>query len=94
MQTYTPSSEHAEWNAMISSLGKGPGWKVIGCDMIVSYWLRSSDDLRSLATDPEWPKMTETEKDYSDLGHIELIVGFETMYLVDGKIVNTVPTDP
>ncbi|KAI1392615.1 uncharacterized protein F4822DRAFT_134107 [Hypoxylon trugodes] len=91
--TSTPSSLHPEWNAMIAGLGRGPAWKVVDCDMIVNYWLRSSDDLKALATDPDYPKITATEKDFSDKDHAEIIVGYETLYLVNGKVVNTVATD-
>ena len=62
--------------------------------MVVTYWLRDAKDLTALATDPDWPAVTATEKDYGDLNHAQLVVGYETVYLQNGKIVNTTPTGP
>jgi hypothetical protein len=93
VQTTTGAAQRAEWEATVAGLGKPVGWKVHDCDMVVSYWLRSGDDLKALATDPEWPVITQTEKYHNDMDRAEIIIGWETMYMQDGNIVNCVPTE-
>ncbi|KAF2136528.1 uncharacterized protein K452DRAFT_322356 [Aplosporella prunicola CBS 121167] len=90
-QYLTPSAAREMFQA---DLAHKPGWKLADYDAIISYWVRSADDMRGLLADPEWAEQVNArETEWADTVNVVTMAGFETVYIEDGQIVNTTPLE-
>ncbi|KAG7145944.1 putative oxygenase like protein [Verticillium longisporum] len=66
-----------------------PGWKVNDCDLVLEYWVKDLESLKSLASDPEWIQTAlEPGNDWFDMSGPTIRIGYDTTYLEHGEIVN------
>ncbi|CRK25924.1 hypothetical protein BN1723_013758 [Verticillium longisporum] len=66
-----------------------PGWKVNDCDLVLEYWVKDLESLKSLASDPEWIQTAlEPGNDWFDMSGPTIRIGYDTTYLEHGYIVN------
>jgi len=88
-QFITPASLRTFFQADLDKLkGSLPGWKMTQYDVTSSYWA-TPDQLRALLTDPNWEgKVVKFEEGWIDTSRAECQIGWESVYLQDGEIVN------
>ncbi|KAH7307926.1 hypothetical protein BKA65DRAFT_415260 [Rhexocercosporidium sp. MPI-PUGE-AT-0058] len=66
-----------------------PGWMLSPYDAQTQYYVRSANDLRGLLMDPEWhEKVGKVETEYTNVGDVMIMVGWETVYIEEGEVVN------
>ncbi|KAK7740929.1 hypothetical protein SLS53_004992 [Cytospora paraplurivora] len=65
-------------HALKNEMGR-PGWSIPDYDLVVTYWLRSLDDLKKLTTSPEWAALEEGALAISNTDKGHLVVGYETV---------------
>ncbi|KAI1401840.1 hypothetical protein F4819DRAFT_456887 [Hypoxylon fuscum] len=71
---------------------RNTNWKMADFSAVTSYWVHDPDDLRNVLASPEWAeKIAGPETDWVNMESAVVLAGFETVYLEDGKIINTVP---
>ncbi|KAI1800061.1 hypothetical protein F4811DRAFT_54721 [Daldinia bambusicola] len=88
---FTPSASPAPLEAVIAPR---PGYKVDNYDVVLNYYAPSLDNIVSLLADPECgARATEPEEAWIDTSRALLKIGYETVYLDDGEIVNTTARD-
>lgn len=66
-----------------------PDWTVPDYDMIMSYWLRSMDDMMALVSCPEWPEIEKEALALSNtrIGH--LVAGHEIVQFENNETRRT-----
>ncbi|OTA81102.1 hypothetical protein M434DRAFT_401490 [Hypoxylon sp. CO27-5] len=71
---------------------RNSNWKMGDFSAVSSYWVHDADDLRNVLSSSDWAeKIAGPETDWVNMGSAVVLAGFETVYLDDGKIINTVP---
>ena len=66
-----------------------PGWTLSPYDAQTQYYVRSAEDLRGLLMDPEWhEKVGKVETEYTNVGDVMIMVGWETVYIEQGEVIN------
>ncbi|PWY83907.1 hypothetical protein BO94DRAFT_519513 [Aspergillus sclerotioniger CBS 115572] len=84
-QYLTPSSAQ---EIFLPDLAHKPGWKMADFDAVISYYVRSPDDMRALLSDPEWrEEVNAREEAWADVHNVVTMVGWETVYIRDGEVV-------
>ncbi|KAJ4346819.1 uncharacterized protein N0V89_010751 [Didymosphaeria variabile] len=63
-------------------------WTVDDHDFEVVFYVRSMEQLGALLADPDFQKLMGDEADMCDPGRAELSIGWEEMFVEDGKVVN------
>ncbi|KAL4971441.1 hypothetical protein BDW68DRAFT_196000 [Aspergillus falconensis] len=84
-QYLTPSSAR---EIFLPDLAHKPGWRMADFDAVISYYVRSPDDMRALLSDPEWiEQVNAREEAWADVRNVVTMVGWETVYIRDGAVV-------
>lgn len=65
-----------------------PGWTINDHDIGIGFYVRSMDQLQALMADPEFQAMLAEEVDIIDPSRANLTLGWEEVYVEDGKVVN------
>ncbi|GFF75231.1 hypothetical protein IFM53868_01529 [Aspergillus udagawae] len=66
-----------------------PGWKVNDCDLLLEYWVYDLEDIKDLASDPEWIQTALGDgNDWLDTSKSTICVGYDTTYVEYGAVVN------
>jgi hypothetical protein len=88
----TPEAVRKPWEQEMAARS---GWSFATFDSVDSFWVHDPKDFQNLLSDPEWAggKFRETEATYGNLESAVVIVGWDTVYLEDGEIVNTTPRE-
>lgn len=76
-QTITPPHFREFTRNILHTELNRPKWTVPDYDIVMTYWVRSMDDMTALTTDPDWVELEKEATTISDpsIGHI--IVGHE-----------------
>ncbi|KAK7754483.1 hypothetical protein SLS62_003503 [Diatrype stigma] len=74
-----------QWAA--NEMGR-PEWTVPDYDIVMSYWLRSVDDLRALTTDPEWDELEKEAQEITNMTIGHFVIGHQTIHL-QGDVQNS-----
>ncbi|CAJ2507176.1 Uu.00g083620.m01.CDS01 [Anthostomella pinea] len=84
----TPSFMRQQFHNDLQETRPKPGWQMADFDVTTSYWVRSPDDLRNMLADPEWDSEVQDKEDgWIDMDRASIQVGFETVFVDDGQIV-------
>ncbi|XXH03875.1 hypothetical protein Hte_010283 [Hypoxylon texense] len=73
-------------HALKNDMGR-PDWSVPDYDLVITYWLRSLDDMRALTMDPEWAELEKDAATKSNMSIGHFVVGHEVVHFegnVDG----------
>ncbi|KAI1802870.1 hypothetical protein F4811DRAFT_527315 [Daldinia bambusicola] len=66
-----------------------PGWEVSGADLTIEYYLPDIYLIQNLFADPEWEsKAAKDLADFVDLSKSTIHIGYETVYLENGNVLN------
>ncbi|KAL9622768.1 MAG: hypothetical protein Q9160_002886 [Pyrenula sp. 1 TL-2023] len=66
-----------------------PGWIVSTCDLVLEYWVPDLGCVTALVMDPDWDgKACKNQEDWLDMSRATMHVGYDTMYLRGGEIVD------
>ncbi|KAI1808967.1 hypothetical protein F4811DRAFT_499648 [Daldinia bambusicola] len=90
--TITPSSSAAEFGSIVASVR--PGWTLIEAHLTFTYYVRSFDEFKGIIADPDYQaKGRDVEVGWIDTskGHVKL--GWESVYIENGQVVNTIPEE-
>ncbi|GAB1313476.1 hypothetical protein MFIFM68171_03686 [Madurella fahalii] len=80
-QTITPPHLREPYRHVLKNdLGR-PEWTVPDYDLVLSYWLRSPDDMRSLTQDPEWIELEKDAQSRANFSIGHFVVGHEIVHL-------------
>lgn len=67
---------------------------MLGAHLTLTYYVRSFEDMKAILSDPEYQaRGRETEVGWIDTSKGQVKVGWETIYLENGEVVNTVAGD-
>ncbi|KAH7364090.1 EthD domain-containing protein [Rhexocercosporidium sp. MPI-PUGE-AT-0058] len=84
-QYHTPKSTRD----LAAGVAKEFGWTVSDYDGNVEFLVRSVEDLKKAVEDPEYPeKVLPDEQRFMDQSNSVVTVGWEEVYVKDGKVVN------
>lgn len=85
MQYHTPASTRK----LADGFAEAIGWTVSTYDGHVEFLIRSVDELYNAVQDPEYPaKIGPDEQRFLDPKNSMVTVGWEEVYVIDGKVVN------
>ncbi|KAH9215403.1 EthD domain-containing protein [Leptodontidium sp. 2 PMI_412] len=74
---------------LAAGVAKEFGWTLSDYDGHVEFMLRSVEDLKKAVEDPEYPeKVLPDEQRFMDQSNSLVTVGWEEVYVKDGKVVN------
>lgn len=65
-----------------------PGWSIAEHDITIEFWVRSEAQMMEILHDPDFQALLAEEGDMVDAERAELTVGWEEVYVEDGKVVN------
>ncbi|KAK6949358.1 hypothetical protein Daesc_009433 [Daldinia eschscholtzii] len=66
-----------------------PEWEVSGADLTIEYYLPDIYLIQNLLADPEWEsKAAKDQANFVDLSKSTIHIGYETIYLENGNILN------
>ncbi|RYN18569.1 hypothetical protein AA0112_g11473 [Alternaria arborescens] len=65
-----------------------PGWKVDDHDISVAVWVRTSEQMQAIVTDPDFQSLIAGDDKIIDVENVTVTAGWEEVYIEDGKIVN------
>lgn len=54
-----------------------PEWTVPDCDLVMTYWLRSLDDMTALTKSPEWAELEVEAEKITNIALGQFVVGHE-----------------
>jgi hypothetical protein len=66
-----------------------PGFKVDDHDCQISVYVRATEDLMAIVTDPDFQALVVGDDEVVDAERATVTAGWEEIYVEDGKIVNT-----
>ena len=89
MQYYTPSSLRKLWQEELEK-ANNPNWQVPEWDVTTTYLLDHPDDVKKFHEDPEWTSRVGVPATQWIADSIHISFGYETVYLNEGKVRNTV----
>ncbi|KAH7125648.1 EthD domain-containing protein [Dendryphion nanum] len=67
-----------------------PGWKIDDHDIVISFYVRTLEDFFKIVTDPEFQELYGGESEVVALDKGTMTIGWEEVYVEDGKVVNVV----
>ena len=62
-----------------------PGWAIPDYDMVMTYWLRSLDDLGLMTTDPTWAELEEGAQARTNMSVGHFVVGHEVVHFENNE---------
>ncbi|KAL2072670.1 hypothetical protein VTL71DRAFT_12013 [Oculimacula yallundae] len=84
-QYHTPKSTRD----LVAGVAKEFGWKVADYDGHVEFMVKNIEDLKRAVQDPEYPeRVLPDEMRFMDQKNSVVTVGWEEVYVKDGKVVN------
>ncbi len=89
MQYYTPSSLRKPRQEELKK-ANNPNWQVPEWDVTTTYLLNHPDDVGKFHGDPEWTSRVGVPATQWIADSIHISFGYETIYLDEGKVMNTV----
>lgn len=67
-------------DALHTKMGR-PKWTVPDHDIIMSYWIRSMDDMTALTTDPDWIELEKEATSLADMTVGQFVIGHEIVHI-------------
>ncbi|KAI1386967.1 uncharacterized protein F4822DRAFT_331212 [Hypoxylon trugodes] len=90
--TITPTTFAGEFGPVLEQLR--PGWKMNEANLTLTYYVRSFDEMKAILNDPDYQaKGRDTEVGWIDTSRGQLKLGWETVYIENGEVVNTTPKE-
>ncbi|KAF2453854.1 hypothetical protein BDY21DRAFT_354343 [Lineolata rhizophorae] len=88
-QYHTPSSARQLMKDKFPFVVR-PGFTIDDHDIQISFWVRSTDTMLAILTDPDFQALVtgEDELKLADQDRGTLVTGWEEVYVEDGKVVN------
>ncbi|OTA97041.1 hypothetical protein M434DRAFT_392221 [Hypoxylon sp. CO27-5] len=87
--TITPSTFSKEFGPVLEQTR--PGWQMNEAHLTITYYVRNIDEMKAIVADPEYESRgRDTEVGWIDTSKGQVKIGWETTYLEDGKVINTV----
>lgn len=65
-----------------------PGFVIDDHDIQISVWVRTTEQMFAILTDPDFQQLTAEEMHLVDMERATVVAGWEEVYVEDGKIVN------
>ena len=85
LQYHTPKSTRE----LAADIAKQFDWTLADYDGYVEFIVRSVEDLKKAVEDPEYPeKVLPDEQRFMDQSNSVVTVGWEEVYVKDGKVIN------
>jgi hypothetical protein len=71
-------------HALKEQMGR-PNWTIPDYDLVITYYLRSLDDMQALTTDPEWVELEKeaSKKSNMEIGHF--VAGHEIVHFENNE---------
>ncbi|KAI1136026.1 hypothetical protein F5Y05DRAFT_121999 [Hypoxylon sp. FL0543] len=90
--TFTPSTFAKEFGPVVDQMR--PGWQMNEAHLTLTYYVRDFDEMKAIVADPDYQSRgRDTEAGWIDASKGQVKIGWETTYLEDGKVVNTVAVE-
>ena len=64
-----------------------PGWTIDDHDIIISVWVRTTDDMLAIVMDPDFQGLVAGEDEICDSAKAHITAGWEEVFVEDGKVV-------
>jgi hypothetical protein len=65
-----------------------PGWSINDHDVTISVWVRTTDQIIAIVTDPDFQELVTMDEKIVDGEKGTVNVGWEEVYVENGQIVN------
>ncbi|KAL5380640.1 hypothetical protein DPSP01_007702 [Paraphaeosphaeria sporulosa] len=88
IQSFKPTALRALLTEGPFAANKPPGWTVDDHDFEIVFYVRSMEQLGGLLGDPEFQQLMADEADICDQERAELSIGWEEVFVENGKVVN------